>query len=295
MSIPVTTPSAVNFPGPYIGNACRVGTGDGTVGREIAFSIPWNTQGGPNNCVNIDLRQNNVPPIQELRTLYVDNLSNSHATVIVMNDTNYRFVAPAFTCEFYPVITNGLQFTVYNVGEIFGDTTNIIALNIEVDGPPQINENIPDVAYQYIVGEGIFPVVQSNDMQPNAINLNTTQTNIFSFSAPDLYFMTGFDVFLNRSSNATGSAIEVSMSIVVTYTQQGGGTVSFIQWVGGVYTPANSTVSNLLLAHFEDLQVLLDASNVPNITHVEVDFNIANGASVSGFVFVNATFGQVPK
>jgi len=264
--IPSTTPAAVNFPGPYIASPCRLGTGDGEVGREIAFSIPWNTQGGANNCVNIDLRQNNVNPIRELRTLYVDNLSNSHATVFTMMDTNYRFVVPALTCGYYPVITNGLQFTVFNTGEITGDTTNVIALNIELSNPPQTSENIPGVAYNTLfgiynsAGSLIFPQQKG---QVNVWNVATQVglPKVLATITDGQYVLTGLDVLCTGAQNtlATDGIGRWSLSFLNVGSGSG-----FAFWNGELVVPRNTFNSGLLydvnLFSMSNLQIPLFAN-----------------------------------
>lgn len=159
MGIPIAIPASVPYNGSLQGYPTKFLKKAPEGPKVVSLQIDFAVNGGPNNCVAVNLNVLNVPPLSQIAAIWVDNSSNNFATEIVFQDTGFRVTVPPLTGEFHPVLTNYLSFVVFNQGKATGKSIcNIFVMNEHIDGFAN-NENIPGVNYVIDSNGNIVPLL----------------------------------------------------------------------------------------------------------------------------------------
>lgn len=248
-------PQAGVFPGPYLGSGIQLGAGGPEKNpSQVGFQIAWfigNTgfQAYPNNCISINLVTGSSYPINRILSLYVDNLSSQSPTLFVFPDTGFRFICPAFTDGFFPVVTNGLTFTVFSPEPVEGDVTNVIAMNIPASTALS-SEQIPGVQYRVDGSTGnIAPLAYPRFSTPIAVTADGT--HIILPSPTDTVVLAGFSIQCSFI-NGGGSPAAVSMILEDISGLN-------VYWRGSVSGRSGTLIENPpLLANIAGLQISTD-------------------------------------
>lgn len=134
---------------PYIGvpyiNPIKLG---GLAGQSVPLQFPWLAYGAssskPSINVLVDMRGQNVAArLQQIRSVYIDNMGSDNPIYCYFPDTQYAIVAKPNSAGWYPAYTNdlimwviGMGFTTANVPLTLILVSNLIiqpAVDVEVD------------------------------------------------------------------------------------------------------------------------------------------------------------------
>lgn len=121
----------------------------GISGYAVPLLFTWAGYGASslnqNIAVKVDLNQKLCTKLDQIRSIYIDNLGSDNPVYVNFPDTNYTAVAKPNSEGWYPAYTNALQFTVIGEGFLTNaiPQTFVIASNIFIS--PSVNNEI-DVA-----------------------------------------------------------------------------------------------------------------------------------------------------
>lgn len=244
-------PQAVAYPGTLSGFPSSM-CGMAPEGNKVqALQINWNTNTYPKLCTLVNLQAQGVSfsPISKISTLYVDNLSNDHATTFIFPDTGYRFTAPPLTADYWPVITNNLQFYVINEGLTTGDTTNVTALNYYVAGA-DLNEQIPGVNYIIDSNGNIVPLLVADKYSVQTIGSAVPADKIL-IAAGVNWALAEFQINVSASGAASGIVQlldGVNPLFNSSWALASAGTIQ-LAYISGLQLMSVATPSTALIAH----------------------------------------------
>ncbi len=109
-----------SYQGTLTGVNTAVCTPPKSVPRVVPLYIDWLTYGAssskPNVGINFDLTQNATNPLDQIRSVYIDNSSSPVPIYVVFPDTRYVVTAPPNSIAWYPAITNIFNGTIYGTG-----------------------------------------------------------------------------------------------------------------------------------------------------------------------------------
>ena len=121
----------------------------GISGYAIPLLFPWLNYGASslvqNINVNVDFDNKDCSKLDQVRSIYIDNLGSDNPIYVNFPDTNYTVVAKPNSEGWYPAYTNARKMLVIGEGFLTNDIpiTFIIASNIFI--APSVNNEI-DVA-----------------------------------------------------------------------------------------------------------------------------------------------------
>jgi hypothetical protein len=183
------------------------------VAKAVPLSIFWATDGGPNLSVNVNLQSTQVVSISQIVALYVDNIRNQAAVHFYFPDTQFVLEIPPLSFGWYPVITTGIQFTVWAPGAVDQDQTIIQVLNYWVDPVAVSNFAFADTpAGQIIAGNAITVASQSltfSQLLPagtegilTAFNIDIVDFNLVNATGPTGVGFSAAGISLVDAANA---------------------------------------------------------------------------------------------
>lgn len=139
---------------PYIGTPQAQGIKlSGIAGQAIPLLFQWISYGAgspvPNINVLVDISQQACVKLDQIRSVYIDNLGSDNAVYVNFPDTNYTVVAKPNSEGWYPAYTNARQCWVIGEGFSTGNVpqTFIILSNIFI--PPAVNVEIDQSITQW--------------------------------------------------------------------------------------------------------------------------------------------------
>lgn len=95
----------------------------------IPFSINWGNDGGPNNCVLIDIENKSTAPISQVVAIYVNAEGMQHDVQFVFQETQFTLTIPAGSTGLYPVPTVSRRFNVYAPDAASSENVYCVAFN----------------------------------------------------------------------------------------------------------------------------------------------------------------------
>lgn len=146
----------------------------GIAGQGVPLSFAWLGYGAsslkPNINVQVDLSQQPCVKLDQVRSVYIDNLGSDIPIYINFPDLNYTIVAKPNSEGWYPAYTNARQLSVIAEGFLSGNIpqTQIIVSNIYI--PPSVNVELE----------------QSASLWRASPNINRTGGNTSNFGSPAL-------------------------------------------------------------------------------------------------------------
>ena len=157
----IRVPPSVNYQNPMNSVPAIWGGTPPEGARLIPLEIDWGQQGGPNNCVNINLYGGAAATISQIVAISIDNSDCGADVEFIFTDTAQTYTVAAYQpIATFPVFTNGTQVFVSSPGAGPHDTTRFALCNTM---PPPVS--LPLSAEQEV---GVF----------NDIDVATGLTNL---------------------------------------------------------------------------------------------------------------------
>ena len=139
--MPVKVPNASNYMNPLVSVFARWQVPPTEGPRMIQCEIPWGTDGGPNNSVNVNLSNNAVLNFSQIVALSVDNSQCGADIVFYATDTQETLTIPAYSPKsICPFFTNQTQFNVFALGEVL--SSDVTRFSIHNSVPPPISISV---------------------------------------------------------------------------------------------------------------------------------------------------------
>jgi hypothetical protein len=113
MPAPLIPPLPVPFNGSINALSVAKSAGPREGNKSIPININWGFDAGQNYSVSVSLQSQQIVTISEIKTLYVNNVSNLFDVSIFFQDTQQYINVPAGSQGYYPVVTGLLQFTAF--------------------------------------------------------------------------------------------------------------------------------------------------------------------------------------
>jgi hypothetical protein len=136
---------------PYIGQpgaqAIKLG---GISGSVIPLLFQWLSYGAssvvPNINVLVDLNGAACRSLDQIRSVYIDNLGSANPVYVYFPDTGYTIAAKANSEGWYPAFTNGRTVWVVGEGFLTGSIPQTFVLLSNVPMPPAVNTELDQAA-----------------------------------------------------------------------------------------------------------------------------------------------------
>lgn len=178
--MPLVIPPAVNYQSPLVAVPTRWQNENPPEGpKMIPVEIDWNTMGGANNCVFINLQNNATLNFSQIVALAVDNSSCGGDIQFVFPDTTETVTIPAYSPKvIVPVFTNQTQFYVLGIGVASEDVTRFSIQNVvppPIAVPTSQEQNAVSVSGVSVLATGLTQLV------PATVNgtLETLQVAVY--------------------------------------------------------------------------------------------------------------------
>jgi hypothetical protein len=116
----------------------------GIAGISVPLLLPWLIYGAatskPNVGVNVDLSTQNVAKaLQQIRSIYIDNMGSDTPMYVSFPDTGYQIVCKPNSAGWFPVYTNQFKFSISGLGFFTGDIPTTLVLVTNLDVPPAVD------------------------------------------------------------------------------------------------------------------------------------------------------------
>jgi hypothetical protein len=264
----------------YIGTPQAAGVKLGGIASVIVpLLLQWISYGASTTNTNVnvlvDLGSKPCDKLDQIRSLYIDNLGSNNPVYVYFPDSGYTVVAKPNSEGWYPVFTN--QKTLWVIGEGFlsGDIpqTSIIVCNLFI--PPQVNVEIDNAVAlwkaspQITRGTTIYnsslgiPALGDQFFASGQLNLNAGgSVGLWNTPYADGFlYVTGLNL---NSFGTTGGSVQVSIESTGV-----AGVLLAPTWYGGAPTAGVSQIVNL-----SGMQIKLDATQTWRMRLIT---NIAGG------------------
>jgi hypothetical protein len=129
--MPLVLPPARNYQQPMNSVPALFGSDPPEGPRLVPIDINWQTMGGPNQCVSVNLYGGAPATISQIVALSVDNSGCAADVQFLFPDTGQTYTVPAYQPNAtFPVFTNSTQIYVLAIGSVgAADDTRFAILN----------------------------------------------------------------------------------------------------------------------------------------------------------------------
>lgn len=146
----------------------------GIAGQGVALNINWLSYGGstakPDINVFVDLEQQACVRLDQIRSVYIDNLNSDIPIYVNFPDLGYTIVAKPNSEGWYPAYTNGRQLNIIAEGMLDGSIPQTLVIVSNIYIPPSVN----------------IEVDQSIPLWRSSPTINRNAGNNTAFAAPAL-------------------------------------------------------------------------------------------------------------
>lgn len=214
---------------PYIGTPYAVSTKlVGIASAAIPLLFQWISYGASsakqNVNVLVDISLQPCAKMDQIRSVYIDNLGSDNPVYVNFPDTNYTVVAKPNSEGWYPVFTNARQLWVIGEGFLTGDIPQTFLILSNTFMPPAVNVELDNSVPLFKATAAIQrgnTIYSSNLGAPalgdefifQAVDVAATNTlqPIFA-NTPSAGFITvtALQIFLSINSNAGACAIRLN-------------------------------------------------------------------------------------
>lgn len=273
----------------------------GLSGVVVPITIPWLIYGAssakPNINVLVDTSTAVCRALDQIRSVYIDNLGSANPIYVFFPDTGCTVAAKANSEGWYPAYTN--QKTAWVIGEGFltGSIPNTLVLlsNIpvptavftELDQSVALWQASPVITRGTSIYNSNFGIPALGDQFFISAPLSTISslpTGMWNTPYPSGFiYVTSITVNLFNQQSASVVPNQGALSIGSTGL---GGTLLQL-FFSNVPLFANVPPLNLVLFSVSGLQIKLDATQTWR-------FSIVTGTTGSGFAQITSSFTQVP-
>lgn len=275
----------------------------GLAGQCVPLLFQWLSYGAstavPNINVLVNLDTAPCKGVDQIRSVYIDNLGSPNPVYVYFPDTQYTLAAKANSEGWYPAFTNAKQFWVVGEGFLDGNIPQTSLLISNVYLPPSVNTEIDQSVNLYRAS----PVItRGNSIYNNSLGIPAlgdqlyTSPNI-SFQVPGSAnglwgtpFPSGF-VYVT-SMIVYGSGFQpIAGDQPTAFNIESLGVAGLLvritfDIVGTSFSPSAVPVGNVELLRMEGLQLKLDATQTWRIR--------STNSTNSGSAFLLSAFTQQP-
>lgn len=282
---------------PYIGQpsaqAIKLG---GIAGAAIPLLFQWLSYGAssslPNINVLVDISQKVCAPVDQIRSIYIDNLGSDNPVYVYFPDTQYTLAAKPNSEGWYPVFTNARQMWVCGEGFLTGNIpqTGIIISNIPM--PASVNTEIDNAVALWKASPSI---TRGLTIYNSAFGSPALGDQFFASALLDMGSL-GATANLWNTPYASGFLYITDLQVVALNVTGAPGTGAFVIESTGVagilasvsmYAPVTVNQNNAPVFQTRG-QIKLDATQT---WRLRVSTNVGNGSRIQSF----ASFTQNPN
>lgn len=272
----------------------------GISSQVVPLLFQWISYGAsttkPNINVLVNIANANCKAIDQIRSVYIDNLGSDNPIYVYFSDTGYCVVAAPNSSGWYPAYTNSKEFWVIGEGFLTGDIPQTFIMLGNVALPANVNYEINNAVALWraspLITRGTS--IYNSSLGIPALGDQLQSTIPFSLLVPNslalwgtpypsgFIYLTSLKIYgLNLLGSAPGQAGQLdigstgSAGILISPT--------FAAAAPGAYQPPGST----LIMDLTGLQTKLDATQSWRV-------NVATQLIAGGVAQVISSFTQQP-
>lgn len=275
----------------------------GIAGVGVPLLFQWISYGAlskTNINVLVDISQQPCVKLDQIRSVYIDNLGSNNPIYVNFPDTNYTVVAKPNSEGWYPAYTNKRQCWVIGEGFLAGDLpqtwiilSNIFlapSVNVEIDQAKNLELASPSISrgttiYNSALGS---PALGDQFFASAIMSVVTAGAVANMWNSP---YASGFlyvtSLAINLLNAITAGSAGINGSIAIESSGAAGILIQPWYFVQGADFEVSSVTGVQTILNLTDLQIKLDATQSWRV-------RVIVGTALTGFCQIFSTFTQVP-
>ena len=192
----------------------------GIAGIQVPLLFQWLSYGAstskPNINVLVDCDIANLRSLDQIRSVYIDNLGSDTPIYVYFPDTGYTITAKPNSEGWYPAFTNAKKIWVIGLGFLTGDIPSSYVILCNIPLPPSVNTEIDNAVALFKASPTI---TRGTTLYNSNYGVPALGDQLFSSARLDLSTV-GNTVNLFNTPYSKGFLYLTYLAIIVTYIAQ---------------------------------------------------------------------------